>query len=233
MCDLWKSTLASDTPPGAIPEQIRRALATLPPARRVKLYNSGSFFDPRAVPPQDHEEIAVLVHGFERVVVESHPALMGDAVLRFRDLLVDGRLEVGMGLETAHPEVLDRLNKRMTVPSFAGAARFLREAGIALRVFVLVGLPFLGEEEGLEWTRRSVEVAARGEFAPPTLAALERATADGIRAARGLVLADLWNLDGLQGCGGCFPARAERLRAMNLGQAVVPVIGCGVCGGGS
>ena len=35
------------------PLQIRGAIATLPPARQVKLYNAGSFFDPRAIPPAD------------------------------------------------------------------------------------------------------------------------------------------------------------------------------------
>ena len=61
MCDLWKNTLEDSVPPGAIPEQIREALRVLPPARRIKLYNAGSFFDGRAVPPEDHAAIAELV----------------------------------------------------------------------------------------------------------------------------------------------------------------------------
>lgn len=61
MCDLWTSTLPGDTPRGAIPAQIRAALAELPPARRIKLYNAGSFFDPKAIPPDDDGEIADLL----------------------------------------------------------------------------------------------------------------------------------------------------------------------------
>ena len=87
MCDLWKNTLDAPTPRGAIPEQIRWALERLPAARRIKLYNAGSFFDRAAIPPEDHAAIAELVRGFDRVVVECHPALVGDNVLRFRDLL--------------------------------------------------------------------------------------------------------------------------------------------------
>ena len=56
MCDLWRDTLETDTPPGAIPHQIELALARR--ARTcagdrddLKLYNAGSFFDDRAVPP--------------------------------------------------------------------------------------------------------------------------------------------------------------------------------------
>src|SRR5262249_50190288 len=45
MCDLWRNTLDEPTPIGAIPAQIRFALDHLPPARQVKLYNAGNFFD--------------------------------------------------------------------------------------------------------------------------------------------------------------------------------------------
>ena len=61
MCDLWKNTLDSDTKSGDIPAQIAfglKALGIADPARRVgvqvKLYNSGSFFDPSAIPISDY-----------------------------------------------------------------------------------------------------------------------------------------------------------------------------------
>ena len=158
MCDLWRNTLAEPVEPGAIPEQIRFALSGLPAARWVKLYNAGSFFDPRAIPREDYAPVARLLSGFERVIVESHPVLVGDACLELRDAL-DGALEVAMGLETAHPEVLARLNKGMTLERFRRAAEFLSPEGISLRAFVLVGLPFLSEEESLDWACRSVEFA--------------------------------------------------------------------------
>ena len=254
MCDLWKNTLEEGVPGGSIAEQIRGALAGLPPARRIKLYNSGSFFDPRAIPPEDHGEIAAVVGGFDRVIVESHPALVGDACLRFRDL-VSGRLEVAMGLETIHPEVLPLLNKRMTLDQFEEAAAFLGREGIALRAFVLLGLPFLSPDESLRWARRSVEFAfergatavsiiptrpgngaldelqRRGEFQPPTLAALETALAEGIALDRGRVFADLWNLGEFRHCPSCFEERRQRLSAINLLQAVVPSVSCRVCEG--
>src|SRR5437773_9262374 len=144
MCDLWTNTLTEPVPEGAIPAQIAYALPRLPPARWVKLYNSGSFFDPKAIPPGDYEEIAKILSGAERVIVESHPALVGNASVAFRDSL-KGRLEVALGLETIHPEVLPRLNKRMTLEQFRRAADFLGREGIAVRAFVLVGLPFANE----------------------------------------------------------------------------------------
>ena len=123
MCDLWVNTLDETVPRGAIATQIRAALAGLPPARQIKLYNAGSFFDPAAIPPDDDEEIAEAVRGFERVIVESHPAFLAGAYrercLRFRDL-IPGQLEVAIGLETAHPDVLARLNKKMTLERSGG-----------------------------------------------------------------------------------------------------------------
>src|SRR6185369_2123934 len=67
MCDLWQDTLTDSVPAGAIPGQIQHAFAGLGPADQVKLYNSGSFFDRRAIPPGDHSAIAALLRPFQRV----------------------------------------------------------------------------------------------------------------------------------------------------------------------
>ena len=77
MCDLWRNTLTTSVSPGAIPAQIEFALSQLPAARELKLYNSGSFFDARAIPVEDHAAIAEQANTFERLIVESHPALVG------------------------------------------------------------------------------------------------------------------------------------------------------------
>jgi len=163
MCDLWTNTLDDTVPRGALAGQIRGALSRLAPARQVKLYNAGSFFDPGAIPPEDDEEIASEVEGFERVIVESHPAFLagahGERCLRFRDL-ISAELEVAIGLETAHAGVLERLNKKMTLDAFRRAAGFLRDHDIALRVFVLLSPPFMAAGEAVEWACRSVDVAS-------------------------------------------------------------------------
>src|SRR5207249_5505867 len=83
MCDLWRDTLTVSAPPGAIAAQLDYALERLPPARHVKLYNSGSFFDRQAIAPAEYPAIAARVRGFERVIVECHPALVGDDCRHF------------------------------------------------------------------------------------------------------------------------------------------------------
>jgi radical SAM enzyme (TIGR01210 family) len=257
MCDLWKDTTTETVPPGAIPRQIDLArqawekTGALP--RQVKLYNSGSFFDPAAIPPGDDAAIATRVGFAENVVVESHPRLVGDRARRFRDLL-GGSLEVAMGLETAHPDVLEKLNKNFNLAQFADAAEFLRAEGIALRVFLLVNPPFLDEAEGAAWALKSAEFAfacgasavsfiptrtgngamerllASGEFVPPTLAMLEAGVGAALALRRGRVFADTWGLEPFSTCPHCFVARQQRLRAINLTQRESPRVCCAACG---
>ena len=253
MCDLWVHTLDTRVPLGSIPRQIRDACATLPAGTQIKLYNAGSFFDPDAVPPEDDEEIARTVERFDRVIVESHPAFLtgvhGDRCLRFRDRL-SGRLEVAIGLETADPAVLARLNKRMTLDSFARAADFLVRHEIDLRAFILLKPPFAAQDDYVAWACRSIDCArehgatvcsiipTRGgngamealepPFVPPPLAALEQVIEYGLTKAGLRVFADLWDLSRLFTCA-CSPARAERLRTMNLTQQIAARVACRDC----
>jgi radical SAM enzyme (TIGR01210 family) len=254
MCDLWQNTLTGSVSPGMIPEQIEYALERLKPAQTIKLYNSGSFFDRAAIPFSDHAAIAERVSDFKRVVVECHPALVGRDCVALRDLL-RGRLEVAMGLETAHPEVLAQLNKGITLERFQQAAALLRGEQIDLRVFILVQPPFMRTEESLCWANRSLDFAfdcgataatliptrggngamealvTQGKFSPPTLALLESAVRYGLSLGRGRVFADLWALSEERECAQCFAARVAGLRAVNLRQAPLDPVACGRCGG--
>jgi radical SAM enzyme (TIGR01210 family) len=253
MCDLWKNTLTETVPIGAIPAQIDHALAELPLARQIKLYNSGSFFDPRAIPRADHADIAKRIADFDRIIVECHPSLIGESVANFGQML-GGKLEIAMGLETVHPEILPRLNKRMTLEQFARAADFLRENKIALRVFALVKPPFLAETQAVDWARRSAEfafdcgasvvsliptrssngamerLAALGEFSPPTLTTFESAIDEVLGMKRGRVFADTWDLERFSDCPVCFPERRTRLERINLSQTPEPAVHCVNCG---
>jgi radical SAM enzyme (TIGR01210 family) len=165
MCDLWRYTTVSDTPPGAIAAQIVDALRSLEPTGPdvLKLYNAGSFFDLKAVPVGDYDAVARSAGSVRQVVVESHPALVGDRTASLMNALSQAgagtTLEVAMGLETAHPDALERLHKRMTFGDFARAADRLATLGATLRVFLLVSPPFVPAPEQDEWLLRSVDAA--------------------------------------------------------------------------
>lgn len=258
MCDLWQNTLTTTVPHGAIPAQIDYALNALaalaPSALRgaAKLYNAGSFFDPRAIPPEDDEAIAARLQPFERVVVECHPALLGERARRFRNL-IPARLEVAMGLETAHPAALEKLNKRMTLDQFRTAADWLCEYGIDLRVFILVQPPFVPAPEALDWACRSIDfafdcgataisllatrggngametLAATGDFAQPDLKMVEAAFDYGMQQQRGRVFTDTWDIPASAMCAACSEARIVRLKTMNLRQQIQPRVACEHC----
>jgi radical SAM enzyme (TIGR01210 family) len=243
MCDLWKNTLEVSVEAGQIPTQIRWALAQLPPAQRLKLYNAGSFFDPRAIPPEDYADIAVLAAPFERLIVECHPRLVGRRFREFRGMLRTD-LEVALGLETVHPDVLPRLNKGMTLDDFAGAVRAVRAEGAHVRAFILVRPPFLSDAAGLEWARHSLdyafgagveccsliptrggngameELARAGQFAPPSLETLEGALEYGLSLRAGRVFLDLWDIEPVSPHAPRRAERIARLARMNLMQSV-------------
>jgi len=241
MCDLWQHTTDDPVPAGAIPTQIEYALSRLPAARGLKLYNSGSFFDPHAIPVEDYPVIASQVGGYDWILVESHPVFLDEHCLDFHRLLAPG-LQVAIGLETVHPGVLRRLNKQMTLDAFRRGTDFLGRHGIPVRAFILLRPPFLSEEEGVEWACRSIDfaflagaevcsvipvragngamdvLAKAGLHQEPSLASLEKVLEYGIGLGKGRVFADLWDLERFSGCGKCFEARRTNLVKMNLSQ---------------
>jgi len=249
MCDLWKNTTDKPVGPGAIPAQIEYALSRLPSARHVKLYNSGSFFDPGAIPVEDYEKIAGLVDTFKTVTVESHPVFVGESSLFFRDVLKPA-LQVAIGLETAHPEILRRLNKKMKLADFEHSVSFLTSHGIATRAFILLRPPFLSEDEGIYWAKKSIDfafgagvtaccvipvrpgngamdaLAGLNYFSPPDIKSLETVIGYGISLKSGPVFADLWDIDRFSSCDRCHGMRKERLKKMNLNQRLYPEVNC-------
>lgn len=249
MCDLWKNTTDASVPAGAIPEQIAWALERMPPARHLKLYNSGSFFDNRAIPETDYRDIASLVSRFETVIVECHPQLVNERCLQFRDML-QPQLQIALGLETVHPQVLRKLNKRMTLEDFANAVKFLSAHNISTRAFILLRPPFMTEDEGITWAERSLDYAfglgveccivipvragngamdllqRQGYFTPPDIRSLEAVLEYGIGLGTGRVFADVWDISLFSKCPRCTDARKERLISMNLNQQIGKRVQC-------
>ena len=254
-CDLWRRTLDGPTPSGAIPGQLAIALretGPLPATCGIKLYNASNFFDPRAVPPGDDASIAALLHPFDRVTVECHPRLVGRRCLEFADR-IPGRLEVAMGLETADAATLARLNKGMTLGDFDHAAARLSAAGIGLRVFVLLGAPFVPAaralEAALDAVRYAVDRGARhvaliptrdgngamdelheqGHWTPPVPALIEAAAEGCARISGAVVTVDLWDIDRFLNCRHCRSARIARLRRFNATGSPGPPARCPAC----
>ncbi len=243
MCDLWKNTTEIPVPIGAIPDQIEWALTQMPKAKHLKLYNNGNFFDERAIPEVDYKRIADLVSNFETVIVESHPKLINKKCLRFKEMLKP-ELQVALGLETVHPEVLRKLNKQMTLENFSNSINYLLQNGIPARAFILLRPPFLSEAQGILWAKRSIDFAIEigiecctiipvragngaiellmenGDFSMPDIHSLEMVLEYGIRRNAGRVFVDIWDLHLFSNCKKCIKQRINRLTKMNLDQRI-------------
>jgi radical SAM enzyme (TIGR01210 family) len=274
-CDLWQWTLDGPTPPGALTRQLESVLeARERQARegqtrdgearggvtrdgqtpdRLKLYNASNFFDQRAVPADDVLGIAKLAAPFEAITVESHANTIGAKTLEFART-ISGRLEVAVGLETIHPAAAAQLNKRLDLARFDSAARFLSDNGIDLRVFVLLGAPYVPVDETVAWTVPTVEYAVErgasvvsiipvrggngelerlqglGHFTPPRLLQLEESLDLSLQFTSAVVAADLWDVDRLPACEHCRAERVERLRRMNLSGRAESRVACDACG---
>ena len=249
MCDLWKNTTDLSVPVGAIPGQIEWALDHMPDVKHLKLYNSGSFFDERAIPEEDYKRIASLVSSFETVIIESHPRLINEKCLIFRDMLKP-ELHIAMGLETVNPEILRKLNKQMTREDFRNSVSFLTQHGILSRAFVLLRPPFLSESDGIYWAERSFDFSfsigvecctvipvragngamdlllEKGDFNPPDIHSLETVLEYGIKLNAGRVFADVWDLGLFSSCNKCIDQRINRFIAMNLSQKITSPVEC-------
>jgi uncharacterized Fe-S cluster-containing MiaB family protein len=168
---------------------------------------------------------------------------------------ISGRREAAVGLETIHPAAAAQLNKRLDLARFDSAARFLSENDIDLRVFVLLGAPYVPAEESVAWTVRTAEYAveqgasvvsiipvrggngelerlqALGEFSLPTLSQLEAALSECVQFTGTVVTGDLWDVERLPACEHCRAARVDRLRRLNLTGRAEPGVICPMCGG--
>ena len=254
MCDLWKNTTDESVPAGAIPAQIAWTLERMPEVKHLKLYNSGSFFDERAIPLEDYKEIASLLKKFETIIIECHPKLINDKCIKFRELLTP-ELHIALGLETIHPKILTYLNKHMTLLDFSNSVDFLTNHDIRTRAFILLRPPLLSESDGIYWAERSIDFAFRsgvecctiipvrsgngamdflmkkGDFSLPDIRSLETVLKYGIGLKSGRVFADVWNLGIFSTCTKCLDERTGRLVEMNLSQEIATPIKCECCHG--
>ncbi len=211
MCDLWQNTLDYKVEEGVIATQVRDALATLPVAKHLKLYNAGSFFDRQSIPKQDTFDIADMIEEYETIIVEAHPKIIGKSCFEFAEYLTP-QLDVAMGLETVDPNVLPRLNKNMTLDDFERATTRMLERGIFVRAFILLRTPWQTEDEGVHWAKESIDFAQSIgvecctiiplrpntriediDFDPPLPESLDEVVAYGLTKNKGRVFGDTWD----------------------------------------
>ncbi len=142
-----------ETSEGMLLEGFKEALERLEGVPYLKVFNSGSFFDEREVPPGLRNKIIELVNqaGPRRLQVESRPEFVSPEVLEETRDALDAELEVGMGLETASDYIRTNcINKGFSLKDFERALGTCRDAGVPVKAYLLVKPPFLTEREAVE-----------------------------------------------------------------------------------
>ncbi len=257
MCDLWQHTLPrshSSTPIGAIPDQMEQVLSDGIKADWLKLYNASNFFDPLAVPIQDYDRIAELCLPFKRTIVENHPRFRNSHIERFQSML-NGQLEIAVGLESTDDGVLGLLNKQFDRGFALEAIRGWIQLGINVRVFLLIDPPtpyprstdstYRSVVDAISWGVSHISLiptrarwgllsdwVKEQKYLPPNAHKVEEILRRCTQLEKHSVTiaVDLWDWDLLIGhCAQCRSLRYERLQHWNESGYLSEPINCSSC----
>ncbi len=164
MCGYW-----DDTNPNIGKEELERQINAFirdfPKGEVLKIFTSGSFFDPLEVDPAVQERIMdTVLAGYENLIVESRPEYIKRVIGGLRKYA--GRVQVAIGLESTDPSILkSSVNKNYDFEDFKGAASLLRDNGISVRAYLLLKPPFLTEREAIEDSIKSArDLAPYSDF---------------------------------------------------------------------
>jgi radical SAM enzyme (TIGR01210 family) len=121
----------------------------------IKIYTSGSFFDPGEVPPVARSLVARAFRG-RKLIVESRPEYAErEAIGEFIAGIDSGRftspvLYVAIGLETADDSIREKsVRKGFSFLEYTTASKEVRAAGAGVKTYLLHKPPFLTEDEAI------------------------------------------------------------------------------------
>jgi radical SAM enzyme (TIGR01210 family) len=127
----------------------------------IKIYTSGSFFDPGEVPREVVKTAAKKFQG-KLVIAETRPEYVdSDIIEEFIAIIDQGKwktpLYVAMGLETTSDEIREKcIDKGFTLQDFLKAVREARKAGAGVKTYLLHKPLFLTENEAREDMKNSI-----------------------------------------------------------------------------
>ncbi len=154
MCGFWEDT-NPEISAMDIMKQIDDFLKEYDKGEVLKLFTSGSFFDPLEL----SEEIQIpiiekLLQHYDLLILESRPEYIIGRADKLKQFA--GRLQVAIGMESTNPDVLKYLiNKNYTFEDFKKASEELHKNGISVRAYLLMKPPFMKEQEAIEDTIKS------------------------------------------------------------------------------
>ena len=120
--------------------------------RKVKLFTSGSFLDPKEVNPDCAKKIISFLSekGISEVTLESRPEYVEEDYLKELMGNNDLQIEVAIGLESSNNMILQHsINKGFTFEDFLSASDILKRLGIKNKAYLMIKPPFLTEKEAI------------------------------------------------------------------------------------
>ena len=127
----------------------------------IKIFTSGSFFDPEEVPPAFLTQVAQVFRG-KIVIAESRPEYISrETIEQFVAELDDGThptaLYCAIGLETTNDSIREKcINKGFSYADFTTAAANAHAAGAGVKAYLLFKPLFLTEPEAMADMRSSL-----------------------------------------------------------------------------
>ena len=160
MCGYWGDT-NPDIGKEELEKQVDHFLKDYPQGEVLKIFTSGSFFDPIEIDQGlQFSIIDKVLSGYSHLIVESRPEYINKVVDRLSKYA--GRIQVAIGLESTDPSVLkNSVNKNYDFDDFKECAMLLREHGLSVRAYLLLKPPFLTEKESIDDSIRSAREIAR------------------------------------------------------------------------
>jgi hypothetical protein len=127
----------------------------------VKIFTSGSFFDPGEVPYGVRDRILSELNNYaDKIIVETRPEFVTDRAVAGAKVQADS-LEVAIGLETSNDAIRNNsINKNFQFGDFVKASETARAHGVTTKAYLMMKPPFLAERDALEDMVRSALDAA-------------------------------------------------------------------------
>jgi hypothetical protein len=167
MCSYRHERYSGSQSPGTILEHLRAQLSWVSHQyksdeyRMVKIFTSGSFFDPDEVPADFLSEVATAFRG-KLIIAETRPEFVDSEILTsFIGILDDGSYEkplyCAIGLETSSDTIREKsVNKGFSFQDFKNAAGTAHSAGAGVKAYLLHKPLFLTEGEAVSDMKKSI-----------------------------------------------------------------------------
>ena len=130
----------------------------------ICIYNAGSFFNDKEMPPLAREYIYLKlasIESIESIIFESRPEYINsDKIKKMRAIIPKKRIEIGIGLESSNEYIRQVcLNKGFRIEEFQNVIHVLKEYDIHLLAYISQKPPFVNEKLAIDDTIASINWA--------------------------------------------------------------------------